>query len=149
MTRALQIGQVARETGLTVDAIRFYEKQRLLKHPPRTEGGFRQFTTHDVQSIHFIRRAQELGFSLTEIRELLVLQSGEVAACSHVRELLKTKLGSVRDKIVELQKLEGQLAADLKKCERALRSGKVAGHDCCPVLDEITDASKVGAERRR
>ncbi len=147
MARALQIGQVARETGLTVDTIRFYEKQRLLRHPPRTEGGFRQFTAHDVQSIHFIRRAQDLGFSLNEIRELLLLQSGEVSACSHVRDLLKAKLSSVQEKITELQKLESQLAVDLKKCERTLRSGKSAEHYCCPVLDEIADASTVRARR--
>ena len=67
MAQGLQIGQVARETGLTVDAIRFYEKQRLLKRPMRTEGGFRLFSSQVLQSIHFIRRAQELGFSLNEI----------------------------------------------------------------------------------
>jgi MerR family mercuric resistance operon transcriptional regulator len=147
MARGLQIGQVARETGLTVDAIRFYEKQRLLKHPPRSEGGFRLFAAHDVQNIHFIRRAQELGFSLNEIRELLILQSGGVTACSHVRDLLKAKLAAVQEKIAELQKLENQLAADLKKCERTLRRGKSAGHDCCPVLDEIADANALRAGR--
>ncbi len=137
MARGLQIGQVARETGLSVDTIRFYEKKCLLKHPPRTEGGFRQFTARDVQSIHFIRRAQDLGFSLHEIKHLLLLQSGEVAACPHVRDFLKTKLGSVQGKIAELQKLESQLATELEKCELTLRTGKGAGNDCCPVLDEI------------
>jgi DNA-binding transcriptional MerR regulator len=73
MAQGIQIGQVARETGLTVDAIRFYEKQRLLKPAPRTEGGFRLFSGQDLQQIQFIRRAQELGFSLSEIRDLLVL----------------------------------------------------------------------------
>jgi DNA-binding transcriptional MerR regulator len=148
MARGFQIGHVARETGLTVDAIRFYEKQRLLKPPPRTEGGFRLFAAGDVQNIHFIRRAQELGFSLSEIRELLILRSDGVSACSHVRDLLRAKLASVQEKIAELDKLKYQLAADLKKCERALRRSKTAGHDCCPVLNEIADAkytsSKVG-----
>jgi DNA-binding transcriptional MerR regulator len=139
MAQALQIGQVARETGLTVDAIRFYEKQRLLKHPPRSEGGFRLFTAQDIQNIKFIRRAQDLGFSLNDIRELLILQSGDMTACSHVRDLLRTKLSTVQEKIAELQKLEIQLAVDLQKCERALRRSKRARHDCCPVLDEIAD----------
>jgi DNA-binding transcriptional MerR regulator len=139
MAQALQIGQVARETGLTVDAIRFYEKQCLLKHPPRSEGGFRLFAAQDVQNIKFIRRAQELGFSLSEIRELLILQSGDVAACSHVRDLLRTKLAAVQEKITELQKLETQLAVDLQKCERTLRRNKRARRDCCPVLDEIAE----------
>jgi DNA-binding transcriptional MerR regulator len=148
MGRGLQIGRVARETGLTVDAIRFYEKQRLLKRPLRTEGGFRLFTAQDVQHMHFIRRAQQLGFSLNEIRDLLMLQTGEVAACSHVRDLLKTKLSSVREKLAEIQKLENQLAADLNKCERTLRRGEHATDVCCPVLDEIADADAFAVGKR-
>ncbi len=136
MAQGIQIGQVARETGLTVDAIRFYEKQRLLKQAPRTEGGFRLFSAQDLQHIQFIRRAQELGFSLNEIRELLMLQGGEAKACSHVREMLSVKLGVVRQKITELRKLESQLAIDLKRCERRLHaSGE--NHDGCPVLEAI------------
>ena len=146
MPRGLQIGKVARETGFSVDAIRYYEKQRLLKPPPRTEGGFRLFTARDVQNIHFIRRAQELGFSLNEIRELLILQSDGVAACSHVRDLLRGKLGLVQEKIAELDKLKNQLGADLKKCERALRRGKTAGHDRCPVLSEIADGQRTSCK---
>ena len=128
MAQGLQIGQVARETGLTVDAICFYEKQHLLKRPLRTEGGFRLFSSQDLQNIHFIRRAQELGFSLNEVRELLILQSADMEACSHVRDLLKSKLSTVREKASELQKLESDLAADLKKCERRLHYSRTAGH---------------------
>jgi DNA-binding transcriptional MerR regulator len=147
MAQGLQIGQVARETGLTVDAIRFYEKQHLLKRPPRTEGGFRLFSSQDLQSIHFIRSAQELGFSLNEIRELLILQDADVGACSHVRDLLKSKLSTVREKVWELRKLESHLAADLKKCERRLRHSRTAGHDCCPLLEEISHAIPCRARR--
>jgi len=68
----MQIGEVAKATGLTVDTVRFYEKQRLLRRPPRSEGGFRLFSPEDVETIEFIRHAQQLGFSLQEIRELLV-----------------------------------------------------------------------------
>src|SRR5882672_11408628 len=70
-----KIGQVAQETGLSIDTIRFYEKQGLLKRSARTEGGFRLFGSHDIQSLKFVRKAQELGFSLGEIRELLILQA--------------------------------------------------------------------------
>jgi MerR family copper efflux transcriptional regulator len=68
MLQNFQIGQVSKETGLTVDAIRFYEKQKLLRRPSRSAGGFRLFTERDFGDIHFIRQAQELGFSLEEIR---------------------------------------------------------------------------------
>src|SRR3984885_9457498 len=115
MAQGIQIGQVAREGGLTVDAIRFYEKQRLLKPALRSEGGFRLFSRQDLQHIQFIRRAQELGFSLTEIRELLALNGEQTGACTHVRDMLVAKLDSVRQKITELRKLEGQLAVDLKQ----------------------------------
>jgi DNA-binding transcriptional MerR regulator len=131
MAQGIQIGQVARETGLTVDAIRFYEKQRLLKPAPRTEGGFRLFSGQDLQHIQFIRRAQGLGFSLSEIRELLVLKGEQVEACTHVRDMLTAKLDSVRQKIIELRKLESQFAADLKRCEVA----------CIPAAKITTPAS--------
>jgi DNA-binding transcriptional MerR regulator len=138
MAQGIQIGQVARETGLTVDAIRFYEKQRLLKPAPRTEGGFRLFSVQDLQHIQFIRRAQELGFSLSEIRELLVLKGEQVAACTHVRDMLTAKL---RQKIIELRKLESQLATDLKQCERRLHT-RGENHDACPVLKAIAEPAR-------
>src|SRR5215471_590834 len=118
MAYVAQIGQVARKTGLTVDAIRFYEKQRLIRPAQRTEGGFRLFSGQDLEHIQFIRRAQELGFSLNEIRELLALQGEHVKACSHVRDMFTAKLGAVRQKIRDLRKLENQLADDLTRCER-------------------------------
>lgn len=136
MLKGLPIGQVARQTGLTVDAIRFYEKQRLLKPAPRTDGGFRLFTGQDLRNIQFIRRAQELGFSLNEIRELLVLQGEQVQACSHVREMLAAKLIAVRQKIGELRKLERQLAEDLKQCEQHPQATDEKD-DACPVLEAI------------
>ena len=74
MPQGLQIGTLALQTGLTVDAIRFYEKSGLLKRPARTEGGFRLFRQEDALDLRFIQEAQELGFSLQEIRELLILR---------------------------------------------------------------------------
>jgi DNA-binding transcriptional MerR regulator len=141
MARGIQIGQLARETGLTIDAIRFYEKQRLLKRAPRTEGGFRLFNDQDLQHIQFIRRAQELGFSLSEIRELLVLQGEQLEACSHVRDMLTAKLGAVRQKITELRKLESQLAADLRQCERRLLT-RHENHESCPVIEAIAKPAR-------
>jgi DNA-binding transcriptional MerR regulator len=142
MAQGIHIGQVARETGLTADAIRFYEKQRLLKPATRTEGGFRLFNRQDFQRIRFIRRAQELGFSLNEIRELMVLQGERVEACSHVRDMLTAKLRAVRQKIIELRRLERQLAADLKQCESHPHA-RAEGHDACPVLEALAGPTRV------
>jgi DNA-binding transcriptional MerR regulator len=137
MSGGLQIGRVSEQTGVSVDAIRFYEKQRLLDRPHRTEGGFRLFHAGDVQRILFIRRAQKLGFSLPEVRQLLVLQRDESKACSHVRELLRDKVITVREKIRELGSLEEHLTKELRKCERNLKAAENCNRDGCPVLREI------------
>ena len=129
----IQIGKVSEQTGLSIDAIRFYEKQQLLERRPRTEGGFRLFHTQDVERIQFIQRAQQLGFSLPEIRELLALQRGD-ASCSHVRDLLRDKVATVRKKITELGTLEAQLTKSLRKCERQLRVSGDSHKGCCPVI---------------
>ena len=140
MRNGMQIGRISQETGLSVDAIRFYEKQRLLNRPLRTEGGFRLFGREDVERIRFIRRAQRLGFSLPEIRELLILRGDHSRTCSHVHELMKGKIGTVREKIRELRALESQLARSLKECERNLT--RCPGGSC-PVLN---DAANRGAD---
>jgi DNA-binding transcriptional MerR regulator len=137
----MQIGRVSEQTGLSVDAIRFYEKERLLEHPPRTEGGFRLFNTQDVQRIQFIRRAQQLGFSLPEIRELLVLQRDEGEACSHVRDLLHAKVSQIHGKVEELRLLEELLKTKLRKCEAKLKASGDSHNGGCPVLDEVQRGS--------
>ena len=133
----IQIGKVSEQTGLSIDAIRFYEKQRLLDRTTRTEGGFRLFNSQDIERIQFIQRAQQLGFSLPEIRELLVLRRDDGEACSHVRDLLRAKVATVRDKIVELAVLEQQLTKSLRKCERQLKASGDSHQGCCPVIAEI------------
>jgi len=133
----IQIGKVCEQTGLSADAIRFYEKQRLLECPPRTEGRFRLFNTQDIQRIQFIRRAQRLGFSLPEIRELLIIERDEGETCSHVRELLQAKVAQIHSKVAELRMIEEQLTKKLRKCERKLKASGDSHRGRCPVLDEI------------
>jgi DNA-binding transcriptional MerR regulator len=142
MTAPLQIGQVARRTGLSIDAIRFYEKQELLARPSRTHGGYRLYHESEIADLEFIQKAQELGFSLNEIRELFAIQRRPQEACVHVRDLIAQKLSVVRAKIAELQRIEGDLAGALRQCRKSLRSS--AQHrDSCPVLE------KIGARRQR
>lgn len=142
MPHALQIGDVAQETGLTVDAIRFYEKESLLPRPARSAGGFRLYTGESVERLHFIQQAQTLGFSLAEIRELLLLRDEKLKACSHVRDLLRSKLESVRQKIDQLQTLESDLKAALRSCNRSLKAHTSAEEECCPVLEQIAHADR-------
>jgi DNA-binding transcriptional MerR regulator len=91
----------------------------------------------DIERIQFIRRAQQLGFSLPEIRELLLLQREDGAACSRVCDLLKEKIEVIHNKIAELATLEQQLKQKLRKCEGSLRISADAHKGCCPVLEEI------------
>ena len=137
----IQIGQVSERTGLSVDAIRFYEKQRLLERAPRSEGGYRLFNTQDIQRIQFIRSAQRLGFSLPEIRELLVVQRDEDETCSQVRDLLRAKVVQIHSKAEELRLLEEQLKKKLRKCERKLKASGDSHSGRCPVLDEVQRGS--------
>ncbi len=139
MNGGLQIGKVAEQAGVSVDAIRFYERQRLLGRPARSEGGFRLFGVEAVNRVLFIRRAQTLGFSLPEIREILVLQGDETRACSQMRERLRAKLSTVREKMRELGALEAHLAKELQKCERNLKGTRKIKKDGCPVLREIAN----------
>jgi len=146
MPREMQIGAAAQETGLTVDTIRFYEKAGLLNCPPRTEGGYRLFRLQDLQDLKFIRQAQQLGFSLQEIRELLFLQGGRIEACAHVRELLGQKLAMVRAKIEELRRLEETLASAWRKCDWKLRTRGSNPEERCPVLAAL---GRTDGNRRR
>lgn len=130
------IGEIAERTSLTVDAIRFYERRRLLPKAERSAGRFRLYTEDAVERLGFIRQMQNLGFSLQEVGELIQLRQRKVDACGPVRELLKGKLADVRAKLHELKQLESQLEADLRKCKRELshRQGRAARG--CPVLEE-------------
>ncbi len=135
---ALQIGELARRTALTVDAIRFYERHQLLPKAIRSTGGFRLYTADDIEQLHFIRQMHDLGFSLREIRELIDLRRRKIAACESVRKLLKDKLVGVRAKLQELQKLESELMADLQKCNKELKRRKQHVASACPVLEQVT-----------
>jgi MerR family copper efflux transcriptional regulator len=135
--KVMQIGIVAKKIGLSVDAIRFYERNALLPRAPRTEGGFRQYGENDVETLAFIRRVQGLGFKLSEIRGLLNLRGNRLQPCAPVRRRLEEKLADVRRKLADLQKLDHELRVALRSCDKELR--KRSAH--CPILKE-TNKSK-------
>jgi MerR family mercuric resistance operon transcriptional regulator len=134
MANAIHIGEAAKRTTLSIDAIRFYERRSLLPKPLRTEGRFRLYTEDDLTRLEFIRQMQGLGLSLYEIKQLLELRSRKVDACSSVRELLKIKLETVRTKILDLQRHETELAADLRRCNQELKHRNSHKSCACPVL---------------
>ena len=139
MNHALQIGKAAKATGLSVDTIRFYQKSGLLSPPARTSSGYRIFDEADINELQFIGKAQELGFSLAEIKELvLVLRNQNGQTCPEVHTLLKHKLAGVRQKIAALRQLETELARAVRKCERSLKGQS----DGCPVINDMQHPTK-------
>ena len=128
----MQIGIVAKKIGLSVDAIRFYERNGLLPRPSRTEGGFRRYGDTDIETLAFVRRVQGLGFKLSEIRGLLRLRGNRLQPCAPVLRRLQEKLADVQRKLSDLHKLEHELRLALRSCNRELR--KRNAH--CPILRE-------------
>jgi DNA-binding transcriptional MerR regulator len=138
MGSLLQIGDVAGETGLSPDTIRFYERERLLRQAVRSTGGFRLFSKSDVADLAFIRNAQDLGFSLLEIRELMNLKNARYPDCRRVEKILEQKIASVREKIAALRKLEHELRRTMVRCQANLRTAEKGKADDCPALSEIS-----------
>jgi len=133
----MQIGEVARRTSLAVDAIRFYEKRKLLPKAVRSMGRFRLYEDNTVERLHFIQQMQGLGFSLGEVGELIHLREHTVDACESVRELLKSKLTDVRAKLRHLRHLESELETDLQKCNGELNHRRRHAACPCPVLEKV------------
>src|SRR2546426_7323344 len=97
----LRIGEVARQARVSVGTIRYYEKRKLLPPSPRSEGGFRLFAVETIERVRFIKQAQEIGFSLDEIRTLLT--GGGSGACRQMRDLLHTKLEEISRRMKALR----------------------------------------------
>lgn len=135
-------GQLAQRAQINLETVRFYEQEGLLSPPSRTASGYRKFAESAVDRLAFVKRAKALGFSLTEIRDLLVLQDERADACVEVRDLLRARLAIVRGKMAELRKLEAQLTSALRKCNQALKGQPPQhGPNLCPVLRQMSDSN--------
>jgi MerR family mercuric resistance operon transcriptional regulator len=135
----LPIGELSRRSGVKIETIRYYERVKMLPSPPRTASGHRVYGTTDLRMLAFIRRSRELGFSLDDIRALLLLGGPAKASCREVREIAAHHLEDIRAKLDDLTKLERLLAKTVARC-----SGKTAPD--CPVLD-ILDIRRPKSER--
>lgn len=151
MDRAVHIGKAGRLAGISVDTIRFYQRLGLIKATDRSTGGYRLFDDSQIHDLKFIRRAQSLGFSLNEIKELLALRQKH-HTCSEVQSMLEHKLTDVQDRIQSLIHLETELKQALRKCNRELRLKQETKHgDCCPLLEKLDEVNgeKRAATRRK
>lgn len=105
-----QIGEVAKEAKTSVDTIRFYEKLGLLSRAPRSPGGFRLYSRDSIDKLKFIRKAQELGLNLSEIKSIIQCsQQGLTPCCDLVRQLFARKIRDFTAKIEELQEMKRNL----------------------------------------
>lgn len=127
----LNIGEVASQTGITVETVRFYEKKKLIDAPLRSESGYRQYPQETVKRIRFILRAKEVGFTLKDIAELLELRREPGTSCTDIKVRASRKIEEVDKKIEDLGKIREALAGMIMKC-----SGNGALSEC-PILEEL------------
>ncbi len=125
----LTVTRLAREAGVNRETIRYYERRGLLPKPPRSPGGYRIFPMGSAQRVRFIKRVQELGFTLADAKELLKLRERPCAACPQVREKAARKLEDINKKMCELKLMHQDLTRLTAACAQQ------GGPDSCPFLD--------------
>ena len=146
LSMAMSTGQLAAAGGVGVETLRYYERRGLMTAARRSPAGYRQYGEDALARLRFIRRGQELGFSLKEIKELLALRLRHGAACDAVKRKARQKIDLVTQKIHDLQ----QIAATLQRLADAC--ARRAPTDECPILEALVEgraaARSVGKERR-
>src|SRR6266849_2095335 len=113
----LTIGRLAQQGGVNLETIRYYERQGLLPKPPRTPAGYRMFPSEAARRLRFIKRAQELGFSLKEIRELLSLRMKPGAKRADIRARTDAKIADIEQKIRTLEGMKKALRGLTEQCD--------------------------------
>jgi len=135
----MRIGQLASAANVNIQTLRYYERRGLLSEPERTPAGHREYPEEAVRRVRFIKSAQELGFTLKEIEDLLRLRDDQTASCSDVRAAARTKMDDIDHKIGSLRAMRRALAILERTC-----TGDGSTREC-PILEALDDA----AQRRR
>ena len=130
-TDALTIGELGEKAHVNIETLRYYERRGLLPSPPRSAANYRLYPPEALKVVRFIKHAQELGFSLKEIEELLSLRSIPEAQCADVKRLAQEKIKDIDGKIATLQALRDVLATLLIACPGQ------APVQQCPILETI------------
>jgi MerR family mercuric resistance operon transcriptional regulator len=125
----LTIGRLADEAGVNVETIRYYQRRGLMPEPDKPINGHRRYAADAVKRVHFIKRAQVLGFTLEEIGGLLELD--EAHACAETRELAAHKLEVIENKLANLKSMRKALMALLRQCDTGTAKGT------CPIIDAL------------
>lgn len=127
MKRALTIGRLARAAGVHVETIRYYQRRGLLATPRKPPGGIRLYPPESQARLRFIKRAQELGFTLREVRELLALGGGH---CTDTRQLAEAHLAKIEQRLSDLGKIRRTLSGLIRRC----RTGR---EPLCPIIESL------------
>lgn len=131
--KALRSGEVAAAAGVNIETLRYYERRGILDEPPRRASGYREYPPEAVQIVRFVKRAQELGFTLEVIQELLALRDSETRTCGDVRELAELKIGEINEKLRQLRAMKRALAKLVSSCEDGASARE------CPILEALDD----------
>ena len=129
----LTIGRLAQEAGVHVETVRYYERRRLLARPPEPASGYRIYPREAIRRIRFIKRAQQLGFSLREIGELLSLRAAPRSRCAQVQRRAERKITEIEAKVRSLGSMRTALGRLVLEC-----SGEAEVSDC-PLLDALDE----------
>lgn len=136
-----RIGELAKLADVTPDTIRYYEKQQMMDHEVRTEGGFRLYSESDLQRLKFIRYAKQLGFTLETVRELLSIRvDPEHHTCQESKSIVQSRLREVESKIKELQHMKRSLQRLNDAC-----CGSAHSSEYCSILEALEQ----GASQRK
>ncbi len=130
--KSLTIGKLAKEAGVNLETVRYYERRGLLPKPPRsTSSGYRQFPEDAPRRLRFIRRAQDLGFSLKEIGELLSLRVSRRTTSAAIRARAEAKMADIQKKIESLESMKKTLQKLTIVCDGCAPLAE------CPILDSL------------
>ncbi len=143
MPTELTIGQLAKDAGVHIETIRYYERRNLLHPTSRQSSGYRLYNREARRRLRFIKNAQALGFTLQEITELLDLRVNSKASCGDVQRTAAAKVKHVEAKVRDLQ----SLATGLRSLIRACRARRPTAH--CPILASLEDEQDVSRRRRQ
>lgn len=125
----MKIGQVAKQAGVGIETIRFYERKGLLAKPLRTDGGYREYPKVAVAKIRFIKKAKDLGFSLSEIVDLLALETNPDATCADVKHRAIEKFSAIQERVNDLQRMKRALGRLVASCNE---NGPIVN---CPIIE--------------
>ena len=125
------IGHLAREAGINIETVRYYEREGLLPKATRSASGYRLFSVNAAQRLRFIRRAQDLGFSLKEIRELLALRLSQKPSCAEVLRRTEVKISEIEAKIKSLESMRKCLRKLTQSCNENVPLSE------CPILESL------------